>query len=106
MKAMNTLYKGLSPGYLSVCIAVLAAFFVSGCMSQPYGKLGPLCGQRDRMVSVLVNDYGESLASYGPDIRGLVIERWEGETGSWTLLETRSDGISCVLTSGGQWLQA
>ncbi len=100
MKARLILYARQRVDSLSLCIAAFAAFFVSAC-ALPQGKLPFTCTHRDRVVTLLKNDYGEKMISASIDERGFVIERWEG--GAWTLLETRADAITCVITTG--WMK-
>ena len=106
MKARLILYAHQRVDSLSLCIAAFAAFFVSACGFLPQGKLPFTCTHRDRVIAVLESDYGEKMVSAAIDSRGLIIERWEGD-GTWTLLETRPrDSISCVITTGGEWIKS
>ncbi len=63
-----------------------------------------VCGTRDRIVATLAGSYGEVRSGLGVQGQRSVIELWTSEeTGSWTILMTWPDGMSCVLASGNYW---
>ncbi len=62
------------------------------------------CFDRDKLVENLANGYKESQTGIG--LRGpqQLLELWSSaETGTFTILITRADGLSCVLASGKNW---
>lgn len=62
------------------------------------------CGQRDKIIAKLQLTYGESRAGAGLNGTSSIIEVWaSAETGTWTILMSRPDGISCVMASGENW---
>ncbi len=61
------------------------------------------CGERDVIVAQLGSKYGETRRSYGTTVLNgvvLLIETWASESGSWTILRTRPDGVTCLLGAG------
>lgn len=58
------------------------------------------CAQRDFVEDRLRNTFGESLQSRGV-MQGAILEMWANtETGAWTLIITRPDGLACVAGAG------
>ena len=62
------------------------------------------CGKRDKMVVQLQEKYSENLRMGGlQKVQGgqSVLEIWTSETtGTYTVLLTRADGVSCVMAAG------
>lgn len=64
------------------------------------------CAPRDQIVERLKEQFGEALAGGGLRSEMQVLEVWAApETGTWTVLMTRADGITCVMASGTNWHQ-
>lgn len=62
------------------------------------------CAERDSVVQKLETGYGEAFAGGGLQNANRVFEVWMSEEkGTWTILMTRSDGVSCVMATGTNW---
>lgn len=62
------------------------------------------CAERKSVVARLADRYGETLQSIGLQSNSAVIEVYASpDTGTWTILMTRPDGISCLIASGDMW---
>lgn len=61
------------------------------------------CAERAAVVERLKVGYQESEAGYGVTGSGLVAELFVSETGSWTIVITRPDGVSCLVAAGQSW---
>ena len=62
------------------------------------------CAERDRVVQSLETGYGEAFGGGGMQNAERVFEVWfNQEKGTWTILMTKSDGKSCIMTSGTNW---
>jgi hypothetical protein len=62
------------------------------------------CAARDEVVRKLEERFGETLRSVGLQQDENVVEVYSSErTGSWTILMTRPDGMSCLLAAGQLW---
>ena len=65
-----------------------------------------LCAKRDQIVSRLEGRYGESRQGFGLQGSKLIVELfYSAETGSWTILATRPDGVACALGAGQGWTE-
>lgn len=62
------------------------------------------CGTRADMVRHLEDEYGETRRGFGLAGPMVAFEVWaNSETGTWTLLRTHPNGVSCFLTGGEGW---
>ncbi len=59
--------------------------------------------ERAEMIKNLSGNYQESPVAIGLTRDGAVLEILASETGSWTILITRPNGVSCMVTSGQAW---
>lgn len=88
--------------------AFATATAVAGIMAgtSPAAHAQTVCAPRDTVVERLSGSYGEGLAAGGLRSAEQVLEVWASpETGTWTVLVTRADGVSCVMASGTNWHQ-
>lgn len=82
------------------------------------GALGPLsfaepalaqenaCASRNDVVRKLEDRFGETRTSVGIHREDAVVEVFSSAaTGTWTIVITRADGMSCLLASGQRWEQ-
>ena len=64
------------------------------------------CGKRDQVTAKLEKQYSEFQRGAGLG-GGMIFELWtNGDTGSWTILLTRPDGVSCIYAAGEDWQDA
>lgn len=62
------------------------------------------CASHDEVVQRLHDRFGETLRSAGLHRDDRLVEVYASEdTGTWTILVTRPDGVSCLLASGELW---
>lgn len=62
------------------------------------------CAPRDAVVDRLEMNYGEAFSGGGLRNAESVLEVWlSQEKGTWTILMTRSDGVSCIMATGTNW---
>ena len=63
------------------------------------------CAPRGDMVAELGAKYGETRRGAGLQNRGAVTEVFaSAATGTWTIIVTRPDGVSCAVAAGEAWL--
>lgn len=67
----------------------------------------PVCGDREYIVGKLAEDYAERLVSSGMHWgEDALLEIWASEsTGSFTILLTSPQGVSCVVAGGTDFFQ-
>jgi len=62
------------------------------------------CGPRDQLIEKLEDSYGENRMGAGLRGNASIFEIWaSADSGSWTILVTDTDGISCVMATGEYW---
>ena len=63
------------------------------------------CMARANLVEALASKYKEGLVGGGLQNEQQLLEVWSSdETGSFTVLVTRPDGISCIVAAGRNWV--
>lgn len=61
------------------------------------------CAKRTDAVSHLATKYEEAPVAMGIANNGGVLEVLSSEKGSWTILVTMPNGVSCMLATGQSW---
>ncbi len=62
------------------------------------------CGTRDSVVAKLGDKYGEVRRGGGLAGPTAIFEIWASEaTGSWTILKTTPNGLTCIIAVGDAW---
>ena len=65
------------------------------------------CAERELVTARLTQDYSEQLTAGGlqdADSQAGVVEVWASpETGTFTVMLTSADGVSCILATGTDW---
>jgi hypothetical protein len=64
------------------------------------------CSTHAELVKLLGGKYGESLSNYGVAGQRNLVEVYVSEAGSFTILATKPDGISCIIATGQNWERA
>lgn len=63
-----------------------------------------MCGPRDKFVEQLKVEFDEELESVGVASNGSALEVFTSPEGTWTMLATGPNKISCLLISGDGWI--
>ena len=86
---------------------ILATAVATGALLAVAGTLGfagsPACGARNDIVKKLSETYHESPQSVGIVNKNAVIEVFVSEKGTFTIIASGTDGMSCILTVGDDW---
>jgi hypothetical protein len=62
------------------------------------------CAERAKVIERLAEKYGETRQSMGLHHNNGVLEVYaSAETGTWTILVTMPDGLSCLIAAGQSW---
>lgn len=80
-----------------------SAMLIAAALGAPLAAQaqGQNCGDRDRVVERLTATYGESRQSIGMAPQGRLVEVFASlETGTWTIMVTMPNGITCLIASG------
>lgn len=88
-------------GFLIFVVIFGFMILLTACLAEAQGLMR--CADREVIVERLINRYGESLTATGMN-RQQVMEIWTSEeTGSFTVLLTSPDGMSCIAATGRNW---
>jgi hypothetical protein len=61
------------------------------------------CGDRGHIAEKLDNGYSEKPVAMGLSTDGAVVEVFASNDGSFTIIVTRPNGLSCILVTGESW---
>ena len=65
------------------------------------------CDDRDNITAKLDKKYGETQRGMGLSGQTSIFEVWASEaTGTWTILETTPNGMTCVVAVGDNWIDS
>jgi hypothetical protein len=85
---------------LAATLAAVVLVWAAVAQAQMRGA----CLPHDDAVAKLNQHYGEQPVGLGLGPTGkAMFELFVAETGTWTLLMTRTNGISCITASGNGW---
>jgi hypothetical protein len=89
---------------VGAALAALVSVSTTPATAQIAG--GTLCHNHDSLTRTLLERYREVPVSVGIQTDGQLIQIFaSGETGTWTILATRPDGVSCILSAGQHYEQ-
>ena len=81
-----------------------ALIFGAAAIAPPAVHAQSNCAPRDSVIERLKEKYSERLTGGGVQNSDTVLEIWSSEkTGSFTVLITHANGMSCVVSSGQNW---
>ena len=66
-------------------------------------QMGPFCDARTTVLTTLNGNYAEKPNAMGLANNGTVVEVLRSEDGSWTIIMTAPNGVSCLLVTGEHW---
>jgi hypothetical protein len=64
-----------------------------------------VCGKRSALLTTLGGKFAEQTISMGLAGNGTVVEVLSSEDGTWSILMTAPNGVSCLLAAGDYWQQ-
>lgn len=66
-----------------------------------FAQAGQNCAPRERVITQLAERFGETRQSIGIESNNSVVEVFaSNETGSWTIILTLPNGLSCLVAAG------
>jgi hypothetical protein len=84
-------------------LGVLAAAPAMSQQTQQPAQQSALCGVRTEIISKLSKDFKEAPMAVGMVDQTNVLEIFVSDLGTWTILATRPDGTSCIVSAGEGW---
>lgn len=93
---------------LKVRLLARAAVALAGLVMTPSAEAETrqTCAAREAVVQKLHDRFGEELRSLGLHQTDGIVEIYSSaSTGTWTILMTRPDGMSCLIAAGQLWEQ-
>ena len=67
---------------------------------------GPTCAPRETLVAALAQDFQERMDWAGLSNAGTLVELYLSKRGTWTLIVSTADGVSCIVAAGDYWDRA
>ncbi len=83
--------------------AILGALFIGWGAFSSSAQAQALCGERDAIVASLEKTYSEAPVSMGLGSNGAIIEVFASPLGTFTIILTRPNGLTCVMAVGESW---
>ncbi len=66
-------------------------------------QIGPYCSARTDVLTQLKGNYAEKPRAMGLASNGFVVEVLSSEDGTWTIIITQPDGLTCLMATGKHW---
>ncbi|UCH74032.1 MAG: hypothetical protein JSU82_17225 [Rhodospirillales bacterium] len=86
-------------------VILLGGLAVASFMCSPAIAQQAVCGDRDEIVARLESGYQESTTGIGLSASGGLVELYTSEKGTWTLMLSQPNGVSCLMAAGDNWEQ-
>ena len=83
--------------------AILTALTIGSFLIAPAAWAQPVCGSHNTVSDNLKKAYSEAPVSMGITTGGGIIEIFASNEGSWTMVITQPDGVSCLIAVGQNW---
>ncbi len=84
--------------------AILATLVTLSCLIAPTALAQqPVCGSHKTVADTLKKRYAETPVSMGVTVGGAVVEIYASPEGTWTLLITQPNGVTCLIAAGKDW---
>ena len=81
---------------------IILASVVAGTLASP-ATAQMVCSERDKFLKHLGEGYSEAPVAMGLASNGTVLEVLASTKGTWTIILTKPNGLSCVVASGEAW---
>ncbi len=83
--------------------AILSALLIGWGAFSSSAQAQMICGERGPMVASLEKTYSEAPVSMGLGSNGAIIEVFASPSGTFTIILTRPNGLTCVMAAGENW---
>ena len=82
---------------------ILGALLIGWSAFSPPAQAQAMCDERRAVLANLEKTYSEAPVSIGLASNGAVIEVLASPSGSFTIILTQPNGLSCVMAAGENW---
>jgi len=89
---------------LILAAAALTVSFVTAAEAQRLPNSQQICAPRAQIVEKLKAEFNEEPQAIGVTHSGGLFEILSSESGTWTVLATGPNGVSCLVLSGDGWM--
>lgn len=83
--------------------AILVALVIASWLAAPTALAQSVCSSHKMVAENLQKGYAETPVSMGVTVGGAVIEVFASPDGSWTLVITQPNGVTCLIAAGKDW---
>ena len=83
--------------------ATSTALILGSILTAPAALAQPVCGSHQSISENLKKSYTEAPISMGITSGGGIIEVFSSPKGTWTLVITQPNGMSCLIAAGQDW---
>ncbi len=83
--------------------AILGALLIGWGAFSSSAQAQTICGERGAIVASLEKTYSEAPVSMGLGSNGAIIEVFASPSGTFTIILTRPNGLTCVMAAGENW---
>ena len=84
-------------------LAAVGALAVGSCFFSAKALAQPVCAAHTLVSDNLQTAYAEAPISMGVTTGGAVVEIYASQQGTWTLVITQPNGVSCLIAAGQDW---
>ncbi|MGR3542326.1 MAG: hypothetical protein ACU0BS_12995 [Hasllibacter sp.] len=85
-------------GAALICVWAMTA----GAQDRGQGR-GAQCAPRPAVLELLARRFGETRRGIGMHASGRVVEVFAAEAGTWSIVATDPNGVTCLIASGHGW---
>lgn len=83
--------------------AIFGVMLIGSSLIPTAAAAQPVCGSHGTVSENLEKGYAEAPVSMGVTTSGAIIEVFASEKGTWTLVITQPNGLSCLIAAGQDW---
>jgi type IV secretory pathway VirB2 component (pilin) len=93
----------IMPLLAASALAALAIGFGATGARADAPQAQPVCGAHEAVITTLSGKFAEKPVSMGLANNGTVVEVLSSPDGSWTIVMTAPNGLTCLLAAGDYW---
>ena len=73
------------------------------CVGASPALAGTYCAKHDALATILDSKFGEQQTGVGLAGHDAMVELYVSKQGTFTLVSTNTDGVSCIVGAGDNW---